>query len=99
MSATKISPSDLDHIAKLARIELTDSEKKTFLPQLESVIEYLDILNQVNTDDVEPTYRVVDKSNVFHTDEISQSLPVQDAISGSSRTKDNYFVVTATIKK
>jgi len=99
MSVTKISPSDLDHIAKLARIELTDSEKKTFLPQLESVIEYLDILNQVNTDNVEPTFRVIDKSNVFHADEVGKSLSVEDALSGSSRTKDNYFVVTATIKK
>ena len=99
MSSTKISPSDLDHIAKLARIDLTDSEKATFLPQLESVIEYFDILNKVNTDGVEPTFRVNDQSNVFRTDEVKESLPVSDALSGAARTKDNYFVVTATIKK
>lgn len=99
MSASKLSLSDLDHIAKLARIQLTDAEKQTFLPQLESVIEYFDILNQINTDNVEPTFRVIDKSNVFHNDEVGKSLSVEDVLSGSSRTKDNYFVVTATIKK
>lgn len=98
MSASKISPSDLDHIAKLARIDLSESEKETFLPQLESVIEYFDVLNKVNTDGVEPTFRVNNQSNVLRTDEIKESLPITDALSGASRTKDNYFVVTRTIK-
>lgn len=99
MSSKKINSDDLIHIAKLARLKLTDDEKKTFLPQLESVIEYFDILNKVDTDNVEPTFRVNDQSNVFRQDEIKKSLPVKEALSTSSRTKDNYFVVTATIKK
>lgn len=99
MSASKLSISDLEHIAKLARIELTDEEKKTFLPQLESVIEYLDILNEVNTDNIEPTYQVNNLSNVLRTDEVKESLPVELAINTAAKIKDNYFEVTATIKK
>jgi aspartyl-tRNA(Asn)/glutamyl-tRNA(Gln) amidotransferase subunit C len=99
MSSTKITIDDLEHIAKLARIELTDSEKEIFLPQLGSVIEYFDILNQVNTDNIEPTYQVNILSNVLRNDEIKDSLPVELATSTAVRTKDNYFVVTATIKK
>lgn len=99
MAEPKISMSDLEHIAKLARIELTDSEKNTFLPQLESVLEYFDILNKVDTTNVEPTYRVNKQSNVFHEDCIKESLPVAKALSTAPRTKDNYIVVTATIKK
>ncbi|MDD4938386.1 MAG: Asp-tRNA(Asn)/Glu-tRNA(Gln) amidotransferase subunit GatC [Candidatus Shapirobacteria bacterium] len=99
MSASKISPKSLDHIAKLARIQLNEKEKKTFLPQIESVIEYFDILNQVNTDGVKPTFRVNEQSNVFHEDKIKESLPVKEAIFQATRIKDNYFVVTATIKK
>jgi len=98
MSATKINKNDLDHIAKLARIDLTESEKETFLPQLESVIEYFDVLNKVNTDGVIPTFRVNEQSNVLRQDEVKESLSVEDALSGASRTKDNYFVVTRTIK-
>jgi len=98
MSATKINKDDLDHIAKLARINLTESEKASFLPQLESVIEYFDVLNKVNTNGIEPTFIVNDQSNVLRQDEINESLSVEDALSGAARTKDNYFVVTRTIK-
>ena len=99
MSSPKISMTDLEHIAKLARINLTESEKTTFLPQLESVLEYFDVLNKVNTDGIEPTFRVNEQSNVLRSDEIKESFSSTEALSGSSRTKDNYFVVTATIKK
>ena len=99
MSSTKITLADLEHIAKLARIELTATEKDTFLPQLGSVIEYFDILNQVNTDNIEPTYQVNGLSNVLRSDEVKESLPVELATSTAARVKDNYFVVTATIKK
>ena len=99
MSSTKITLADLEHIAKLARIELTDAEKDTFLPQLGSVIEYFDILNQVNTDNIEPTYQVNGLSNVLRTDEVKESQSVELATSTATRVKDNYFVVTATIKK
>lgn len=99
MSSTKITIADLEHIAKLARIELTDAEKDTFLPQLESVIEYFDVLNQVNTEGVEPTYQVNNLSNVLRTDEVKESMPVELTTSTAARVKDDYFVVTATIKK
>ena len=99
MSSTKITIADLEHIVKLARIELTDAEKDTFLPQLESVIEYFDVLNQVNTEGVEPTYQVNNLSNVLRTDEVKESMPVELTTSTAARVKDDYFVVTATIKK
>lgn len=99
MSSQKISLAELEHIAKLARINLSELEKKTFLPQLESVIEYFDILNQVNTDNIEPTFRVNKQSNIFHQDEIGESLPQSAALSTAAATKDGYFVVTNTIKK
>ncbi len=99
MSSQKISMTELEHIAKLARINLSESEKNTFLPQLESVLNYFDILNQVDTDNIEPTFRVNKQSNVFHQDEIGESLPQSIAISTAAVTKDGYFVVTNTIKK
>lgn len=99
MSSQKISMAELEHIAKLARINLSESEKNTFLPQLESVIEYFDILNNVDTLSLEPTFRVNEQSNVFHQDEIKESLSQSTALSTAAATKDGYFVVTNTIKK
>jgi aspartyl-tRNA(Asn)/glutamyl-tRNA(Gln) amidotransferase subunit C len=99
MSSQKISSTDLDHIAKLARINLTDQEKKTFLPQLESVLEYLDVLNQVNTDNIKPTFRVNDQKNVLREDVVKDSFSQKEALSSASKTKDAYFEVVGTIKK
>lgn len=96
-SDKKITPSELDHIAKLARINLTDQEKTTFLPQLESVLEYLDILNQVKTNNVEPTFRVNDQKNVLREDVVKDSFDQKTALSTASKTQDGYFVVPGTI--
>jgi len=99
MSSPKISMVDLEHIAKLARINLTESEKNIFLPQLESVLEYLDVLNQVNTDNVEPTFRVNDQKNVLREDLIKDSFDQKISLSSALKTQDGYFVVPGTIKK
>ena len=99
MSCQKLSISDLEHIAKLARIGLSESEKKTFLPQLESVLNYFDILKEVDTDNVAPTYQVNDTKNVFREDLVKDSLSSKEALSSASQTKDDYFVVPGTIIK
>lgn len=99
MSSQKISMADLEHIAKLARIKLSESEKTTFLPQLESVLSYLDILNQVNTDNIEPTFRVNVQKNVLREDIVKDSFSQAEAISAAPKTQDGYFVVPGTIIK
>jgi len=99
MSDKKITIEDLNHIAKLARIKLTKQEKETFLPQLESVIGYFDLLNKVDTTGIVPTYRVNDQKNILREDKVGKSLSVKESLSQAKRTKDNYFLVTATIKK
>lgn len=90
---------DLEHIAKLARLNLTESEKNTFLPQLESVLNYFDILNQVNTDHLKPTFRVNDQSNVFREDVVKASFTQIESLSAAAKTEDGYFVVPGTITK
>lgn len=100
MSATnKITITELEHIAHLARISLTDEEKNTFLPQVESVLESFDVLDRVDVSNISPTYRVNEQSNIFHDDCIKPSLTQAEALSTTTKTKDGYFVVTGTIKK
>jgi aspartyl-tRNA(Asn)/glutamyl-tRNA(Gln) amidotransferase subunit C len=99
MPKPKISMADLEHIAKLARINLSESEKTIFLPQLESVLEYLDILNQANVDNVDPTYRVNDQKNILREDLIKDSFDQKTALSSAPKTQDGYFIVPGTIKK
>lgn len=100
MSGTnKITITELEHVAHLARISLTDQEKKVFLPQVEAVLESFDVLDRVDVSGLEPTYRVNEQSNIFHEDIIKPSFTQSEALSTAAKTKDGYFVVTGTIKK
>lgn len=64
-----ISKKQVEHIAKLARIELTEKEKEKFSTELSSILEYIDKLNRVDTSKVEPTSQVTGLENEFRNDE------------------------------
>ncbi len=68
-----LSEKQVRHIAKLARIKLKDDEVKVFSKQLSNVLEYVDMLSEVNTDDVEETSQVTGLENVMQKDEIISS--------------------------
>lgn len=59
------------HIAKLARIELKDDEVEKYSTQLSGILDYMNILNEVNTDGVEPTSQVTGLQNVSRPDTVS----------------------------
>ena len=65
-----LSEEEVKHIAKLARIALTDEEVKKFAKQLSGVLEHVEILNELSTDEVEGTSQVTGLSNVTRKDEI-----------------------------
>lgn len=71
-----LSDDQVRHTAKLARINLTDEEVKKFSGQLSKVIDYMKILNEVNTEKVEPTSQVTGLQNVMEADMI---LPAQSS--------------------
>lgn len=60
---------EIEHLAWLARIELTKKEKAMFVKQLGGVIAYFEKIDEVDTEGVEPTYHVSDLTNVFRPDE------------------------------
>lgn len=99
MSFSKITADVLDHIAHLARIGLTDEEKQQFLPQLSSILEYIDILQKVDTSKVETSFQITSLKNITRSDEIISSLSQSEALSQSPKSKDGYFQVHNTIKK
>lgn len=68
-----LTPEQVDHIAKLARLSITDEERVTFTRQLSSIIDYVGSLSEVPTENVEPMNHVADVHNVFGTDEVVAS--------------------------
>ena len=74
---------DIEHVAKLARLKLTDAEKKRFSNQMETIIKYIEKLNELDTKNVEPTAHVLGLENVFRNDIATNPLTDQDPINDS----------------
>ncbi len=89
---------NLDHVANLARINLTDEEKARFGAQLGDVLEYIAQLNQVNVDGVEPTAHAFPVVNVWAEDVPEPGLSVEDALRNAPEKRDNMFVVPKVVE-
>ena len=84
---------DIEHVAKLARLKLTDAEKKRFSNQMETIIKYNEKLNELDTKNVEPTAHVLGLENVFRDDIATNPLTDQDPINDSpAHSKGHYEV-------
>jgi len=89
----KITPELVDYIAHLARIELTDDERKLYRVQLESILDYIDKLNELDTSGIEPMIHTLRITNVFRPDQVKPSLPASEALRNApDRTEDSYKV-------
>ena len=85
---------DLEHIAWLSRLELSQEDKKKYAPKLNSVLDYFGELDEVDTEGIEPTYHVLQLSNIFREDEISlstKSLSQEEALSNAPKKQDGFF--------
>lgn len=69
----KVSEKDVEYVAQLSRLILTDDEKKMFMKDLSSIIEYADKLKELDTDGIQPTAHVLPIRNVFREDVIKPS--------------------------
>lgn len=88
------------HIANISNLKLTDKEIKKFELQLSKVVDYIKLLNEVDTKNVKPTYQVVGLSNVFHQDEIDTlNILTQDkALLNSKSSHNGLFKVKAILE-
>ena len=65
-----LSKDEVRHIAKLSRLKLSEEEVEKFSKELTSILDYIDILNELDTENVEPTAQVTDLTNVFREDKV-----------------------------
>jgi aspartyl-tRNA(Asn)/glutamyl-tRNA(Gln) amidotransferase subunit C len=84
---------NVPHIAKLANIAISDEEAKIFEPQLSAVLDYIKRLDQVNTEQIEPTSQVTGLENVLRRDEVRTSLPQEKAIKPANASHNGQFQV------
>jgi len=89
---------DIEKVAKLARLELSEEEKRTFGEQLEQILTYMEQLNRLDTTGVEPTSHAIPIVNVFREDEVKPSFPGEEVLSLSPDQEDDHFKVPRIIE-
>ncbi len=89
----KISTDDVRKIARLSRLELTDREVSVYTEQLEAVLEYMDELSTVNTDDVPEKVHAIELTDVLREDEPTEAMKHDLALRESPQHDDTFFIV------
>lgn len=94
MSVTK---KEVEHIANLARLRFDEKELENFTGQLNQIIAYIDKLNELDTDDVEPLSHPIEKTNVFRNDELKESVATSEALKNAPDCDEHFFKVPKVI--
>ena len=95
--SSKIDEKLIRHVALLSRIELTDAQVATFGKQLADIVAYMDKLQELNTDDVEPMAHALPVQNVFGADEPGESLSPQQALANAPDREGDFYKVPKVI--
>jgi aspartyl-tRNA(Asn)/glutamyl-tRNA(Gln) amidotransferase subunit C len=79
----RLSREEVEHVALLARLELTDAEREQFTTQLNSILEHFQVLTELDTSGIEPTSHVIPLQSVLRDDEVRPSLPAEEVMANA----------------
>ena len=89
----KVDEKMVQEIASLARLDLNQEETEMFVTQFRDILDYVSILNDVDTEDVPPAYLSSANKSVTREDEVEASVPTDEFISNAPQSKDAYVVI------
>jgi len=92
-----ITKQEVEHVARLARLEITETEKEAFSQQLSGILTYVEKLNTLKTGGVEAA--AAEQANVFREDKSRPSLSVEKATANAPESADGFFVVPKIINE
>lgn len=88
-----LTKKQVEHVALLARLELSEEEKEKYASQLSAILEYAEALNKLDTENVPPTAHVLPIHNVFREDRVDGHLANEKALANAPAKEGNYFRV------
>ena len=94
----KLTLPQVEHVALLARLELTAAEKTKLTEDLNAILEHFERLQELDTTDVEPTSHAIPMQNVFRADEVRPSLPREVILAEAPDAREGYFVVPRIVE-
>ena len=95
----KVSEQEVKKIAELSRLSLSSEELKKRTDEMNNILNYMDTLNEIDTENVEELYNVHDMNNSLREDNYEASLDKKDVLANSPNSNSDYVEVPLTVKK
>ena len=92
-----ITIQEVEHIAKLAKLSLSEDEKTAYTKQLSEILDYVEQLNELDTEKIEPLSHVMDVTNAFREDAPRKCLAQEDALVNAPESDGKFFIVPKVI--
>lgn len=99
MPDRKITLEEVEHVARLARLDLSEPEKERMRSQLDAILTYIDKLRRLNTDNVEPTSHAIPMVNVMREDELRPCLPREEMLANAPELEGDFVRVPRIIEE
>ena len=93
----KVEIGEVEHVALLARLKLSEEEKKLFTGQLNAILDYIEKLNELDTSAIEPTFHVVAHQNLMREDEVKESFTQEASLENAPERAQGCFRVPKII--
>lgn len=90
---------DIEKISDLVKLPITEDEKIKLAGMLSQTTEYMDMLNELDTSKVEPTYQVTGLVNVFQSDDLYQTLTQEEVLQNAKKTKEGMIGTSAVLER
>ena len=85
------------HVAKLSKLQLTDEEVEIFSKQLGDILNFIEKLNELNTDNVKPFYELINQETPLRDDKVKEGLTRDEALKNAPQQEDGFFVVPRVV--
>lgn len=95
----KIDVNDAKKLAKLSRLEFSDQELEKFVVEFGQILDYMDLINKINTDKVDLFEKAIDAKNDLRKDQIKQSFSQQEILENAPQSEDGTFIVPITVEE
>ncbi len=92
-----VTKDEVEKIAKLAKLKFSDKELEDFTPQINEILGYMEKLNELDTEKVEPLSHPVEQKNVFREDKLKSSITTEEALKNAPSKDEHHFKVPKVI--
>lgn len=92
-----LTQQDVEKIAHLARLELTHAEKAQYLEQLTAILDYAEMLNELDLDGIEPTAHAIAQQNVMREDVTAPGLAIDEVLFNAPKQAQNQFLIQSVL--